>query len=197
MSTANLDSFDLSGVAVGGQIKEELMDAIYDVSPVDRPFSDSIGSSDAGNSYKEWVRESLAAADKDNARIDGSVSTGINDTVTGERIATYHQIATKTVQVSDRGSNVETVGSSDELIRQVMKRQKELRRDEEATLCSRNAAVAGTSSLASQTAGIGSWIGTGQSGNSAAAVLHRPSAAPGPRCKGNTPTVGDQDRGET
>ncbi len=163
MASTNLDAVDLAAVPVDGQIHEELMDAIYDVSPVDRPFSDGTGSKSAGNTYTEWVREELEAANKDNARVDGSSSSGINDTVTGERIANYHQIMTKTVRVSDRGRESDTVGSSDELIRQLMKRQKALRRDEEAALVSKNVAIAGDgNTVAGKLAGIGGWIGSGQ-----------------------------------
>jgi len=163
MAANQLDEVNLSSVAVGGQIHEDLMDKIYDVSPVDRPFCDLIQSATSDNHLKEWVRESLEAANADNARIDGSSSATLNDTVVGERVANYHQIMTKTVRVSDRGRNSDTVGSSDELVRQLMKRQKALRRDEEAALTSNNAAVAGDgTSAASKLAGIGAWIGTGQ-----------------------------------
>ena len=163
MSTTNLDAVDLAAVPVGGTIHEDLMDAIYDVSPVDRPFCDAIGSTDASNTYKEWVREALEASDPDNARVDGSSSAGLNDTVTGERLGNYCQIATKTVRVSDRGREVDTVGSSDELIRQLMKRQRALRRDEEASMLSRNVAVPGDgNTVAGVMAGVGGWIGTGQ-----------------------------------
>jgi hypothetical protein len=156
MSTSNLDAVDLAAVPVDGQIHEELMDAIYDVSPVDRPFCDATGSTSSGNTLKEWVREELEAADPDNARVDGSSSAGINDTQTGERIANYHQIMSKTVRVSDRGRESDTVGSSDELIRQLMKRQKALRRDEEAALVSKNVAVAGDgNTVAGKLAGVG------------------------------------------
>tara|TARA_R110000803_G_scaffold210829_1_gene284089 strand:- start:30138 stop:31229 length:1092 start_codon:yes stop_codon:yes gene_type:complete len=164
MAANQLDEVNLSGVAVGGQVNEDVMNAIYDVSPVDRPFCDMIGSAESENHYKEWVRESLEASSKDNARIDGSSSAGLDDTVTGERVGNYHQIMTKTVRVSDRGRNSNTIGSSDELVRQLMKRQKALRRDEEAALTSNNGAVSGNgTSTASKLAGIGAWIGTGQS----------------------------------
>jgi len=163
MAANQLDATDLATVPINGSLHEELMDAIYDVSPVDRPFCDAIGSTDSGNSYKEWVREALEAANKDNKRIDGSSSATINDTVTGERLGNYHQIASKTVRVSDRGRESNTVGSSDELIRQLMKRQRALRRDEEASLVSRNVAIAGDgASIEGQCAGVGAWIGTGQ-----------------------------------
>jgi hypothetical protein len=163
MADINLTAFDLAAVAVGGQIHEELMNAIYDVSPVDRPLCDAIGSKDSGNTLTEWVREALEAATPDNARVDGASSAGLDDTVTGERLANYHQIMSKTVRVSDRGRESDTVGSSDELIRQLMKRQRALRRDEEAAYCSRNVAVAGDGdTIPGKLAGIGAWIGTGQ-----------------------------------
>ena len=165
MAANQLDAVNLGAVAVNGQIHEDVMNAIYDVSPVDRPFCDAIsGEGDASNTYKEWVREALEAATKDNARIDGSSSSGLNDTVTGERLGNYCQIMSKTVRVSDRGRNVNTIASGDELIRQLMKRQKALRRDEEAAMVSRNAAVAGNGTdTAGKLAGVGAWIGTGQS----------------------------------
>jgi len=53
MATENLDAANLAGVPVGGTIFEDLMNAIYDVSPVDRPFSDAVGIGEAGNTYKE------------------------------------------------------------------------------------------------------------------------------------------------
>lgn len=163
MATTNLDAVNLAAVPVDGQIHEDLMNKIFDVSPVDRPFIDAIGSDDSDNHYKSWVREALEAATPDNARVDGSSSATINDTVTGERIGNYHQIMTKTVRVSDRGRNVNTVGSSDELVRQLMKRQKALRRDEEAAMVSRNIAVPGDGdTVAGTLAGVGGWIGTGQ-----------------------------------
>ena len=160
MADINLTAADLAGVAIGGTIHEDLMDAIYDVSPVDRPFCDSIGVGEAGNTFKEWTREQLETASSSNKRVDGSSSAGIDDTVTGERIGNYHQIMTKTVRVSDRGRSSDTVGTSDELIRQLMKRQKALRRDEEAALVSRHAAVAGDGdTVAGQMAGVGGFIG--------------------------------------
>lgn len=160
MAADQLDAVNLAAVPVSGMIHEDVMDQIFDVSPVDRPFIDSIGVGDAGNTYKEWTREELEASNKDNARIDGSSSSGINDTQTGERLGNYHQIMTKTVRVSDRGRNSDTIGSSDELVRQLMKRQKALRRDEEAAMVSRNIAVAGNgTSIAGKLAGVGGWIG--------------------------------------
>ena len=129
MADINLTAVDMAAVPVDGMINEDLMQKIFDVSPVDLPFTDSIGKATSGNFKKDWVRESLAAADPNNARVDGSDSSG-DDTVVGERLSNYHQIMSKIIKVSDRGREVDSIDSSDELIRQLMKRGKEIRRDQ-------------------------------------------------------------------
>jgi len=164
MSTDNLDAYNLSQVSDGGSIHEDLLDTLYDISPEDRPFCDMTGAMTSGNDRKEWVREQLAAATADNARIDGSDSTG-NDAITGERLANYHQIMAKTIRVSDRGRESDTVGTSDELIKQTTKRLTELKRDEEATMLSRNVALQGTDVAAGTMAGVGGWIGVSTMSN--------------------------------
>ena len=158
MAVVTLDSIVLNTIPAD-QIHEDLMDKIFDVSPVDRPFCDAVGTRRSTSRSVDWVREQLAAASADNASIEGADAAD-DDNQTGERLYNYHQLSDKVVKISDRASNVDTVGASDELIKQVKKRQKELRRDEEARYCSRGVAVAGvTATTASQTAGIGSWIG--------------------------------------
>jgi len=168
MSAANLDERNLALQPDVSLINEDLMQKISDLSPEDKPFTDAIGTTTSRNHYKEWVSEVLEAADPDNARIDGSDSTG-DDTVLGNRFGNYHQLATKIVKVSDRGRNSDTVGSSDELVRQLMQRQKALKRDVEASLTSANAAIAGAvtgtdATGASKSAGIGAWIITNNVG---------------------------------
>ena len=158
MSTANTDERNLALQEAGGLVHEDLMDKIFDIDPVDLPFTDAIGQRTSTNHYSEWVSEVLEAATPDNATIDGADAVG-NDAVLGNRFGNYHQLADKTVRVSDRGRNSDTVGSSDELVRQLSRRQKGLRRDVEASLASDNPAVAGDgTSAASKCAGIGAWI---------------------------------------
>lgn len=88
MSTANLDERNLALQPEISLINEDIMQEIYDLMPEDKPFTDAIGSTTSSNHYKEWVSEQLEAADPDNARIDGSESTG-NDTVIGNRYGNY------------------------------------------------------------------------------------------------------------
>jgi hypothetical protein len=162
MANINLTAADLAAVPVRGMIHEDLMNAVYDISPDPRVICDQTGTMDSGNTLKGWIRESLEVANPRNARVSGSDSTG-NDTRTGERLETFHQIASKTIKVSDRASNSDTVGSSDELIRQLIKRQRALRRDEESTYASRGIAQEGDGdTVPGWTAGVGGWIGVPQ-----------------------------------
>jgi len=55
MATENLDSTDLASVPLKGNIREDLMEKINNISPVTRPFCDSIGSTTAKNTFKELI----------------------------------------------------------------------------------------------------------------------------------------------
>lgn len=188
MAAANLDSVNLSAVETGGVIHEDLMDRIYDISPEDLPLSDAIGRDSSTARTKEWVHETLEAADPDNAVEEGADASG-NDAKTGVRLAAYHQISDKVVRVADRGRKVNTVGARDELLKQVMKRQKALRRDVEARLASRRATVAGAEGTASQTAGIGCWIGAMGFDNSSRGATAADGVLDGATNAGGSPTT--------
>lgn len=156
----NLSNFNLDAVVAGSQVNEDVMQKIWDISPEDLPFQDMCMKGTSSNHYKEFLEEQLAAASPDNAAIDGE-DIEANDTVTGQRKGNYHQTSTKRVVVSDRARNVDAIGAADELVKQVSKRQRELRRDVEARLTSNQAAVIGNDTdTASECAGIGAWIGS-------------------------------------
>ena len=161
MPVDNLHERTMSAVVEGGQVHEDLMDRIWDISPVDLPFTDMCQTASSENHLKEFVEEQLEAANPQNKAVDGA-DAGADESVTGQRKGNYHQISTKVVKVSDRTRNVNTVASADELIKQVTKRQRALRRDVEARLSSNYAAAPGNpdTDTPSEAAGIGSWIGS-------------------------------------
>jgi len=141
MAIAALNSADLKAVAYGGLINEDVMQEIWDISNVPLPFTDMIGSGTCKQAYHEWTTDELAAPDKTNATIDGDDASG-NDSATGERLGNHCQIPDKVVQVSTRARNSDTIGRGDELAYQIMMRQRELRRDVEAILCSEQGSLA-------------------------------------------------------
>jgi len=160
MSTTNLDSADLKGVAFGGLIREDVMNKIWDISKIPLPFTDMVGTSSAKNEYKEWTTDELAVPDITNAVVDGSDATG-NDTKTGARVGNHHQISDKVVRVSYRADASDTIGRAKELSYQLMRRQQELRRDVEAISLLNQASVEDNGvAIAGKAGGLPSWIET-------------------------------------
>lgn len=165
MAAANLDTVNLAAVVAGGQLNEDVMQKIHDISPIDLPFSDMIGRSKGKQPYISWVEKALAAAAADNVVIEGA-DAGTTDTTTGRRVGTYHQLSDKVLRMADRSRYSDTIGTGDELAYQLMERQQELRRDVEARISSTLPAVAGNGSdEGDETAGIGAWIASDSSTN--------------------------------
>lgn len=151
---------DLSGVARGGQINEDVMQKIWDISNVPLEFSDRLASGAVGNANFSWTVDELSAPDLTNAAIDGVDSSG-NDAKAGERQNNHAQISTKNVSVTTRARHSNTIGRSDELAYQVARRQIDLRRDIDAILMSNQASVADDGdTVAGKTGGLASWIAT-------------------------------------
>ena len=169
MTTANLDSADLKGVLVGGLIREDVMNKIWDISRIPLPFTDMVGTGSAKNEYKEWTQDTLAAPDVTNAVIDGSDATG-NDTATGARVGNHHQISSKVVRVSHRADASDTIGRAKELSYQLMRRQQELRRDVDAIALENQASVADTGAVAGKVGGLPTWLTTNYTPRAGGAV---------------------------
>ncbi len=159
MAAANLDSADLKGVLVGGLIREDVMNKIWDISRIPLPFTDMIGTGSAKNEYKEWTKDVLQAPDVTNAVIDGADASG-NDTQTGDRVGNHHQISDKVVRVSFRADASDTIGRAKELSYQLMRRQQELRRDVEAIALENQASFADTGAAAGNVGGLPTWLTT-------------------------------------
>ena len=163
MADANLDSADLIAVDFNGLISEDVMNAIWDISNIPLPFTDSIGSDRTHNAFAEWTIDELASPDITNKTVDGD-DAGTDDSSTGERVGNQHQIPDKVVRVSTRARNSGTIGFSDTLSYQVMMRQRELRRDVEAIMLEPQASVADDgSAVAGQLGGFPSWLTTNTS----------------------------------
>lgn len=170
MSTANLDSADLKGVLVGGLIREDVMNKIWDISRIPLPFTDMIGTGSAKNEYKEWTTDVLAQPDVTNAVVDGSDATG-NDTATGARVGNHHQISDKVVRVSFRADASDTIGRAKELSYQLMRRQQELRRDVEAIALENQASVADDGNAQpGNVGGLPTWLTTNYTPRAGGAV---------------------------
>ena len=140
-------------------IREDLGDVISRISTEKTPFKTEIGTTKATNTNHQFLKETLAAANKDNAAIEGA--DAVFGTLTPpDKISNTTQNFVKYVQVSATLQAVNTAGSKDEYARQVAKVGAELNRDIEAALVSANAAVFGSGSTAGKLGGAEAWIKT-------------------------------------
>jgi hypothetical protein len=142
-------------------IRESLADVIANISPEEVPLQSNIGSENVSNTYFEWQTDSLAATST-TARIDGDDVSSFDSTSATTRVGNYTHILRRTLIVADNMGAQDLAGRNDELAYQLAKRGKELRRDVEAVLTDNNAQVAGNSSTARETGGLGAWIATNE-----------------------------------
>jgi hypothetical protein len=140
-------------------IREDLQDAIYDISPTTTPFMSTIGKSTAKNTYHEWQTDSLASVNKDNAQVEGADAVSPTLTPT-TRVGNYTQISDKVVQVSVTDDKVDKAGRSTETAYQLAKASAELKRDMESILLSDQAQTAGDSATPRKLGGFQSWLTT-------------------------------------
>ena len=140
-------------------IREDLMNAIYTISPTTTPFMSTIGKNKATNTKHEWQLDSLAAVNLENAAVEGADAVSATLTPT-TRVGNYTQISDKVIAVSTTDDKVDKAGRTTETAYQLAKASSELKRDMESILLSDQAQDAGTSSTARKLGGLGSWVTT-------------------------------------
>lgn len=139
--------------------REDLTDQIYNISPMDTPFMAGIPTTKATATKHEWQTDSLAAASSSNFQLEGDDFTYATPAFT-TRVDNQCQIAYKTAVVSKTQDAVNKAGRTKEMVYQIMKRSKELRRDMEAGTTGNQAKVTGNSTTARQLRSLDSWYAT-------------------------------------
>jgi hypothetical protein len=141
-------------------IREDLEDKIYMVSPEKTPVFSMGRRLKATQKFHEWQRDALDAPNKDNANVEGDDRTGTALTAT-TRVGNYAQLFDKVAVVTSTTRKSNTAGRSDEMKYQIAtKAIPAIKRDLEAMLLSNNAAVAGNSTTARKSSGLGAMIYT-------------------------------------
>jgi hypothetical protein len=157
---AQLTNTYLSFSAIGN--REDLSDVIYNISPVDTPFTGAIGKTTASAVLHEWQSDALATA-ATNAVLEGDDTTSaysFQPVVPTVRLGNRCQISRKDVVVSGTQDAVDKAGRRKEMVYQMMKRARELRRDMELTLTQNQAPVVGNSTTARQLRPLCGWYAT-------------------------------------
>ena len=124
-------------------LREDLIDVITNISPVDTWFQSTIGSGVAKQKYHEWQTDALAAAAA-NIQIEGNqwTATAITPTV---RTGNYCQILGKAFLVAESQEDASKAGRSSEVNYQKANKLKELANDIEYALIVNSSSAAGAS----------------------------------------------------
>ena len=123
--------------------KEDLANYISNISRDMTPFLSSIGKGKAAATMHEWSTDTLAAAAL-NANVEGS-SFSESDSPIVARLTNRTQIFTKGIRVSGTLESVDKAGRKSEFKYQTEKRGKEMMRDLEKTLVSKQISTASAS----------------------------------------------------
>ena len=140
-------------------IREDIHDALISISPTETPFMSAVGTRDVDSVNPEWVEVDLASVDTSNYVIEGESAPGNDAPTTGKRLSNYTQLSDKVVEVSSTAKAVNGVGDIQTLGKQMYFKMKELKRDMEQMLAGvNNAAVAGASGTARETASLSAFM---------------------------------------
>jgi hypothetical protein len=145
--------------------REDLSDVIYNISPTETPFLNSVGKSKATAVYHEWQTDSLASVNVDNKAVEGATASDATIGVT-TRVGNRTQISQKTIKISGTLDAVNKAGRKSEKAYQLAKASSEIKRDMEAILLSNQTAATGNSTTARVLGGLQTWLASNTSNGS-------------------------------
>ena len=158
-------------------VREDLSDKIAELFPDDTPFINAIGRSSANNTLVEWQTDTLAAANQDNAAIQGDDLSNASRANT-VRVGNHTQIFTKVVGASTTVEWTNKAGRQSELARELMKAGREIQTDIEKRAVGNYASVAAAAGVAGLFGGAQAWLtsnvsrgATGASGGFSAGIV--------------------------
>lgn len=140
--------------------REDLTDILEVISPKEAPLYDAMGTAPCKGVYHEWQTDSLAAANSENAAVEGETFGADAVTPTG-RLGNYCQICTKEFTITETQEVVAKAARSSEVYYQKAKALAELKRDFEAILFNYNGSAsgnAGTTTVPRRMRNVHSWV---------------------------------------
>jgi hypothetical protein len=153
MATPATNAFQTYG-ATG--IREDLIDVITNIDPVDTFCLNKFATGKATNTYHQWQTDTLAAPTA-NAQIEGDDISASAITATS-KLGNYCQILRKAFRITDTQEAVEKAGRKSEIAYQTQKVLKELARDIEYAMVINTAAASGASATARTMKGVLGWV---------------------------------------
>ena len=141
----------------GVQVREDLSDIIYNISPMDTPFMSGAGKGSCSNTLFEWQKDELAPA-ATNQKLEGDDPASLA-VVEPVKLTNHTQISEKAVQTSGTAEAVDWAGRKSSQAYQLAKRAKEIKRDMELMLTGEDVKAAGAAGVARKTGAFMSWLG--------------------------------------
>ena len=146
-------------VGSAGGNREDLSDILYNTEPTQTPFLTAAGRPKTASAFlHEWMIESLNAANKDNAGIDGDGGETNSAKTPSSRVGNQAQLFRKVASVSDGQNAVSTAGNAYKMKREKANKMLELKRDREQAYLSNNPSVAANDTTAGKSGGMQAWL---------------------------------------
>lgn len=148
--------------------REDLVDAVYRISPVDTPFMSAVPRAKASAVLHEWSLDTIDSTNTTNARLEGDALTRATSTAPSRK-QNYCQISSRDATVTGTQRATNPAGIDDMMAYQMSKKSLALRKDMEAILLGNQGQVAGNTSTARQLRSFNAWIsGNGSRGTGGA-----------------------------
>lgn len=164
-------------VTAGTNVREDLIEKITLLNPTQTPVISSSGKATAKQTFHEWQRDSLRTPNKDNALLDGDDAVN-RAKVPPVRVANVCQAFDDVIQVSGRAEVVDKAGMKSAMAYHKAKAYKELQRDMEHAVVSKNVAQLDNGTVPGKLAGLGRLIFTNAlHGGAGATPAHTSGAA--------------------
>lgn len=149
--------YDASGTTgVGKGNREDLVQAVYQISPTDTPILTALPRGKAKAVLHEWTTHSLATAAA-NEKIEGD-DGAIDAESAKTRLTNRCAISNKIAAVTLTQQAVDKVGMQDAMAEAVAWKLSEIKRDMEVMITANTAKVSGNDTTARKTAGLPTWI---------------------------------------
>src|SRR4249919_3634669 len=137
--------------------REDLVDAVYRISPADTPFQSAIPRVKASAVLHEWSTQALSSINTTNARLEGDALSRASSTAPARK-QNYCQISSRDATVTGTERAVNPAGIDDMLAYQMSKKSLALRKDMEAIMLGNQGQNAGNTTTARTLRSFNAWM---------------------------------------
>jgi len=172
MATLSTTAQTAVNLGADGNIREDLGNIIFNVTPYQTPFTSGIAKASATADNHEWLTDSYRDSVATNEALEAE-TTLANVVDTRTRKGNYVQIAKEVATVTKKAELFDKAGiSGKEMAYQLMKKGKELHMDVESQTLSLTAKRASSHTVAGRSGSVAAWITTNESVGAGAGAIN-------------------------